>query len=365
MGDAMTQKTGILSFAMGVSPALALALSPDILVLVGRIWSGGGLLGGFSLCLGASAFLAAILGSRPPGAVFSPPGRGLGLVRLVLKSAALVLLSAGALVSSGFAFNEIFVYWFPNFGFAFLLLALLFGLQFLDQGTIMRIQTVMCLVPAAGLVLLIFLGMVKSGPDLFLAVRESPPMDVGRLPGALILSFLVFTGIDLGQERTSVGPGRPLAGILVTAVFIILGLFLCWALTMLAHVSPDRLSQTFVPHLAAARQIWGDPGRMIMGGVIISGSMALVHALFTHVALEVSRLAPKKNLPLGLNRPKIVITLLALTIGLSLAAGLAGSEILETLILIILVLWFLSHVKEVVSLLRSDPGNNIQKRIRK
>jgi hypothetical protein len=46
---------------------------------------------------------------------------------------AVVFLATGLLVSSGFAFNEIFVYWFPNFGFAYLFLAILCSLQFFPK----------------------------------------------------------------------------------------------------------------------------------------------------------------------------------------------------------------------------------------
>ena len=56
-----------------------------------------------------------------------------------------------------------------------------------------------------------------------------------------------------------------------------------------------------------------------------------------------SRFVEGKNLPGKLNRPQTVITLLAVTIGLMMGTGLAGSQTLEILIRICLILWILSH----------------------
>lgn len=44
--------------------------------------------------------------------------------------------STAMLVSAGFAFNEIFVYWFPNFLFASLLLALICGLHLFHEKAV-------------------------------------------------------------------------------------------------------------------------------------------------------------------------------------------------------------------------------------
>ena len=66
--------------------------------------------------------------------------------------------------------------------------------------------------------------------------------------------------------------------ITISLVFIVLSL---WSTVSYMHVSPQRLSDTTVPHLITARIILGTPGRIIMGCIIIASCLGAVNALLT------------------------------------------------------------------------------------
>ena len=63
----------------------------------------------------------------------------------------------------------------------------------------------------------------------------------------------------------------------------------------------------------------------------------------------------RKIIPEKLNRPKFVIILLAIIVGILMGAGLAGGETLEILIKAALVLWFLSYL---VAFFHLNTGSN-------
>ena len=152
---------------------------------------------------------------------------------------------------------------------------------------------------------------------------------------------------DPNNRRTFIVPFALGSSLALNPDFLALAGFL-WGKTGLAvglaFVPAQKLSERAIPHLIAARKILGDTGRIIMGLTIIFGSLAGIHALFTDIVHRVKDLAERKIIPEKLNRPKTVIILLTLTTGLMMGLGLAGSDVLETLIRFSLILWFLSHV---------------------
>lgn len=338
--DPNTKRTFIVPFVLGSS----LALNPDFLALSGFIWGKTGLTGGLAFVFAACFYL--LLGSRlKKTALFRGPEKRAftHLAGTGARIVALVFLATGVLVSSGFAFNEIFVYWFPNFGFAFLLLGILCALQFLNRKTVYWIQVVFFSIAAAGLLVLAAAGLIRPNTVEVSLFQAVPLGDAVSRPGILFLTFLLFVGFDLGygaEEKTGLEP----AGSTGSAVIFITFVFILWGLVMLAHVPAQKLSETAIPHLVAARKIWGDTGRIIMGLTIIFGSLAGIHALFTDIVHRVKDLAERKIIPEKLNRPKTVIILLTLTTGLMMGLGLAGSDVLETLIRFSLIIWFLSHI---------------------
>jgi len=110
-------------------------LSPDVLSLLGNSMG----MGGFSfltiLLATGVIYISTTLSYGICGAHHTGPGSEIRCIEDVFGSNAAIVLpicsrilftifgSAGILVTAGFAFNEIFVYWFPNFSFAFFLLA--------------------------------------------------------------------------------------------------------------------------------------------------------------------------------------------------------------------------------------------------
>ena len=338
--DLKNRRTFIVPFALGSS----LALNPDFLALAGFIWGTTGLAGGLAFVLAACFYL--LLGARLKKTAFFRGPKKRGGIRLAGTGArilALVFLTTGVLVSSGFAFNEIFVYWFPNFGFAFLLLGILCTLQFLNSKTVYWIQVVFFSIAAAGLLVLTVAGLIRPNTVEVSLFQAVPLGDAVSRPGILFLTFLLFVGFDLGYGAEEKAVPEPVGSTGSAVIFTTL-VFILWGLVMLSHVPAQKLSETAIPHLIAARKIWGDTGRIIMGLTIIFGSLAGIHALFTDIVHRVKDLAQRKIIPEKLNRPKIVIILLTLTTGLMMGLGLAGNEVLETLIRFSLILWFLSHV---------------------
>ncbi|MCI5147360.1 MAG: hypothetical protein D3923_17980 [Candidatus Electrothrix sp. AR3] len=117
--------------------------SPESLALAGNIagqvgWTALPLLLLISLC-----FAAPQLPSTSPFILYKKSAiQIIGTNGLTLAACLpLVILSATALlVTAGYTFNEVFLYWFPNFGFAFLLLSLLTFLQLLSERIILSVQ---------------------------------------------------------------------------------------------------------------------------------------------------------------------------------------------------------------------------------
>jgi amino acid transporter len=112
----------------------------------------------------------------------------------------------------------------------------------------------------------------------------------------------------------------------------------------LQHVGGERLAGSTIPHMTAAREILGQPGRLIMGVAVISSTCALVNMLFHMVTNTLAELAERNLLPghppgrLKRRRFVLVITLI---ISALLMGGLAGYEVLETYIQAALILWLL------------------------
>ncbi len=242
----------------------------------------------------------------------------------------LVVLAATALlVTSGYTFNEVFLYWFPNFGFSFLLLALLTILQFFPEKTIFRAQICFTALAAGGLLVLALYGIAGGGKPVVEVLQQ--PVSFSSVSPALL--FLLFVGSTVSWNKQTPSFLIPLAGFV---------LFFLWILASLAYVAPERLASSTIPYMTAARKIMGDPGRQIMGVVVISGTCAAITSL---VLLSRHMLAKiiSKEMTTGLLTEKaqrwIFPPLIALSTGLLMATGLAGDELLEVLLRAALILW--------------------------
>ncbi len=133
----------LLSFALGAG----WLLSPEALVIAGN---SAGKLGWLTFpALAVAALLFGLSGnllnqsqlSAKDGNEYLLLQNTTGTIPAIALTLAscipLVILAATALlVTSGYTFNEVFLYWFPNFGFSFLLLTLLTLLQFFPKNYI-------------------------------------------------------------------------------------------------------------------------------------------------------------------------------------------------------------------------------------
>ncbi len=87
--------------------------------------------------------------------------------------------------------------------------------------------------------------------------------------------FLISLLLFLGYEQILVDTERDKQQFwwAIAIGFVFLSL---WALASLSHVSRVELSSSTVPYILSAREIMGQPGRTLIGIVIIAGSCKLV-----------------------------------------------------------------------------------------
>ncbi len=269
---------------------------------------------------------------------------GLIAVSLALASRLVLTIgiSTGVLVTAGFVFNETFVYWFPNFAFAFLFLALVALVLFMGYGLAEKVLTVLLGIALLGLLVLVVSGLIQTGPE--------PAADALPAPGfslrAVFSAMLLFVGFDLGIHR--IAPIRD-SGTSTATMLVVLGFtaaFLgLWGTVSLDHVPANRLAGTSIPYTLAAREIAGQTGRLLMGLVVIAGAGSAVLSLFSATARMVASLARLEMLPRfcrgSAHRNTMVISILASAVATMMAAGLAGEPELEIFIRAGFLLWLL------------------------
>ncbi len=332
------------SFFLPLALALSWILSPESLVIVGNVtgqlgWLTFPALAGVALLFTCCSRLLAnphlpTLSSRE----FLVLRRGTGSIAAATLSIAAylpltVVAGTGLLVTAGYTLNEVFLYWFPNFGFAFLLLGLLTALQFFKRTVALHAQVFFVAIAAGGLLLLGFSGLtdtIQQGVEPVSLTGSFPPF-----PTTLLL--LIFVGYNSSHNQEY---STPL--LLPAMVFFI---FCLWGFASLSHVTPDRLASSTIPYMTAARNILADPGRQIMGVVIISGTCGALNGLMIMTRKMFAALAAEKAVPQVLSQGKQCAISLFLAIGIAtlMATGLAGEELLESLLRGALLLWLLYY----------------------
>jgi len=247
----------------------------------------------------------------------------------------LILAATALLVTSGYTFNEVFLYWFPNFGFAFLLLGLLTLLQFLPLKQIYRIQLLFVALAGSGIFVLGVYGTLTPAKPLAVILQTPDQLSAGSLSSALL--FLLFAGSNLFQEKKN-----HFSKVALLALLILLP----WIFASLAHVTPERLASSTIPFMTASRKIMGDTGRQIMGMVVIMGSCAAFTGLSLLCRQKLSELSREELAPLFVQKGGqrwLFPPLIAISVGACMATGLAGDELLETLLRSTILLWLLYY----------------------
>jgi hypothetical protein len=240
----------------------------------------------------------------------------------------------GILVTAGYAFNEIFLYWFPNFGFAFILLGIIVAGNCIGEKWAFYCQVIASLCCLIGLVaILIIWGFFLTPPEL---VHGQEEFTFSLADGMNI--FLLFLGCDLALHRNEQRDARWLSGLFVM-VFI---LFAFWIFFSRQYVAPQVLFESTIPHIKAAKSALGQTGRLLIGVVIISGAFAMINGLFIYSGITLERMNQSKLIAVGNNTAlvrRLLFTFLAVAIGILMMTGLAGSEKLEIYYRGSLLLW--------------------------
>lgn len=331
-----------------IAIALSWPLSPDALVRLGNGAGKGGLGVLFGLLFAASlSGMAATVIRRPKmpdgreydaGGLLAAALGPLPAMTIVIASrvSLVLLLPTGLLVTAGSTFNEVFVYWFPTFGFSYLLLTVILLTHLAGERSALALQPVFAGIAVSALTLLVLLGLSDSGE---MGSLSTPA--ISALPISAASALVLFLGYDVpssspdGKSRLPVLAG--LSGILL--------LFCGWALASLSHLPAQRLVDSTVPHIQVARAIAGESGRILMGITVIGGACAAVNGLFLIARHSLAALAARNLLPghrQGAFSAGIRVAVLSAIIAVMLASGLAGTNILETYIEATLLLWLFS-----------------------
>lgn len=247
---------------------------------------------------------------------------------LLIRMPIALFTATGALVSSGFVFNEVFLYWFPGFGFAYLLLGSITGVMLLGRRAAEFLQITAVLVLMTGLILLAVIGCFTSD-------FEHTPLSSGIRPEPrfYFLPLFLFVGFDV----LFINSAKVSAGILRRAMIIGLltgGLiYLFWGGLSSFFVSREALFRTSIPHIVAARAMGGELGRIIMGIVIICGSTAMINAFFSAVSNIAGAVMGRRTWPES-EQSQVFWqrgTLLGLSVCVVvfMASGMAGLSVLE------------------------------------
>ena len=265
------------------------------------------------------------------------------MLLLLSRPVLAVCLGTATLVASGFVFNEVFIYWFPNFGFAVLVVLTLLALNLIGGQTAAIAQVIFVSVAVSGLLVLSVWAMT-----LWLQIGTIPHQEPVSLNlNSFALAALLFIGYDLLNFTNGAGTkinvtSKMLSGIFVTGLLAIL-----WGFAAYLYVSPERLADTTLPHILTAKKIGGQAGRVIIGMVIIAGTCAAVNVLFHAVSRMMAQMADNQLLPAIFtrfpSRPLLSLFCLAGSIGLLMAIGFAGSDLLDKSIRAGSFFWLLNY----------------------
>jgi hypothetical protein len=296
--------------------------------------------GKFFLWLGPAVVLYRVTVRSTAAVSEDAMGPVLVMLSLAGRWATTLMLSPLLLVTAGFAFNEIFVYWFPNFAFAFILLAGLLAIQLAGDKVVHAAQLMLMALVLAGLGTLIAMGL-WSHPHWPAMVGSSQSTDTSFSPMAVIM---LFVGFDLALNPVTAHRKPRVHAAINNGLLAAAGIIALWTLASLLNVPGAKLSDSFIPHLVAARHIGGDPGRMMMGGVVIAGSCAAVNALFRSVARSNALLTARwptnsiKRLHF-LSKPAFWQVVSAVAVAVLMAGGMAGTDEIDIYLRAGLILW--------------------------
>ncbi len=210
----------------------------------------------------------------------------------------------------------------------------------------LKAQVIFVTLTVAGLLTLILAGILTPGSQVLGAQATAPGIMI-QDRSILFLALVLWVGFDLGALTLDQNTDRPgkskKLGPLVWTIGGTGILFLLWAMVSIQHVPLAKLASSSLPHLKTAKVLLGDAGRFIMGGIIIFGTLGAVNALFLACRINTNDMAGHGLLPQWTKNQGVAPIFLALTIGLMMAKGMAGSDKLEIWIRAIFLVWLFSY----------------------
>ncbi len=366
----MLKKSIYFSQIIALAWFTGLMLTPDTLALLGNlVGTHKGYLAVW-LLLGACVY---VLNVRSYHALLNRPGSQADisesyrtawgdlpalLIPLSGRLVTTVIAAAGLLVTVGFVFNEVFIYWFPNFAFAFILLGVLMTIQLFGPSVAGIFQVGFSATAIAGVILLSIWGLVTTPADL------AGKADVGAAFDfrAVFLTLWLWIGFDLLYDNIrpeARNPDRRYKTVLggLVAVTLMFGL---WGYVSLQHVEAGRLADSTIAHTLTARKILGQPGRIIIGLVAVAGTCAAVNALFTSISRMMRSYARQGLIPspggLFEKRPAVTVFFAGFVIAALMAGGVAGTEAIDTFLRAGLLLWMLNYAAVHLTVLKLSTG---------
>ena len=344
-----SRKRTSLSF-ISIAVALGLMFSPDTLVVLGNGAGAAGWLTLLFVLVGILIHMATIDSYRTLHSVSGNHirgfqqvlGRRLASAILVCGKLPLaVCASAGLAVTAGFVFNEVFVYWFPNFTFAFLILGIAAAVNMFSQRLKFTLQIAAVLGVFLAMFILIGFGLFAGPPP-----DNLPQTGVSFDYRYLLVAIALLVGFDMGlyagckdHDRFS-RQSRSLAAALIAGGLLLV----LWGFAALSVVPSAKLESSSIPHMIMARKVLGQPGRLIMGAAVICGVFAAVNSLMHSTGMMLGQITSAGGNRDFVREYRASILLIAISSAVLMAMGLAGDFLLETWIRSSLFLWLLYYV---------------------
>jgi len=321
-------------------------MTPESLVLAGKI---SGISGSMSAAVLAGAVVLCLIINfviRPPAHVGSGGfsdhevlqsafGKIISLAMIVCgRLPILFFASTAMLVSAGFAFNEIYVYWFPNFLFASILLFIITVVNIFGERTALKLQSVLVFISAAGLAIILLMAAGAEPAVLEIEAGQGVAPRITPLLQGISLALLCCLGFDFSRSGESN---------LVVSLSLLFGgvVLVFWAQQLSHYVDTRHLLESGISYILLAREAGGDVGRHIMGVAVISGASAGVNGLMIISRRSLVRASAER----GKTRKKrggwLLLVVFGVVIEIMMLTGFAGEEILDSQVRAALLLWLL------------------------
>jgi hypothetical protein len=343
------------SFFIAGSMYLGWILSPEALVLASNYAGIGGISAILALLAGLFILsLWVILTKCQAKAMkYSPTILFIQISKdLATTSSLTIFLSTGMLVTAGFTFNETFLYWFPNFGFSAVLLAIILVIHLIGDKAVKLSQKVFISLSVLSLLTIIIAGLL-SHSELSQKSFQITNFSITSTETISLLTGALLFYLGLFQPQNRQLNSRQTAYILAFGTLLLI----FWQIVALKHVPQDKLAESTIPYILVGREILGQTGRILIGIAILSGTCAATNYFMSLATKSGSALI------MGLSSfsqkgeriiKRILSLLVAAIIGICMASGLAGEPHLELYIYGALLLWLLSSGIQI--LIDTFPG---------